>query len=113
MITHEMKVATRIATKKAIKAGLIKRAPCEVCGDTKAQEHHDDYTDHMKIRWLCHRHHVEWHATHLDLESDGRRAKREKCTACGFPIITKEQRAAAVLRQQMRRLRHQPPAKDK
>ncbi len=34
-----------------------------------------------------------------------------KCALCKRALPTKEQRAAAVLRQQMRRLRHQPPAK--
>jgi hypothetical protein len=33
---------------------------CEVCG-RKAQAHHEDYDDPLKIRWLCQTHHTEEH----------------------------------------------------
>ena len=37
------------------------RQPCEVCGNAKAQAHHDDYGKPLDVRWLCTTHHAEWH----------------------------------------------------
>jgi ribosomal protein S27AE len=39
---------------------LIKQ-PCEVCGNLKAQAHHDDYSKPLQVRWLCQKHHTEHH----------------------------------------------------
>lgn len=39
----------------------IKRKPCEVCGDPNAEAHHDDYNRPLEVRWLCFKHHREWH----------------------------------------------------
>lgn len=46
---------------KAIDRGDITRQPCEICGDHKTDAHHDDYNYPMQVRWLCRRHHREWH----------------------------------------------------
>lgn len=46
----------------AIKNGVIKRRPCEICGHKKSHAHHDDYDKPLDVRWLCSRHHQEWHA---------------------------------------------------
>lgn len=45
----------------AIKSGSIKRHDCEVCGDKKSHAHHDDYSKPLDVRWLCSKHHNEWH----------------------------------------------------
>lgn len=47
---------------RRINSGDIKPSPCETCG-RKAQAHHDSYLreDWLKVRWLCTRHHAEWH----------------------------------------------------
>lgn len=39
------------------------RKPCEVCGE-QAEAHHDDYNKPLEVRWLCFKHHREWHKTH-------------------------------------------------
>lgn len=39
------------------------RKPCEVCGE-KAEAHHDDYAKPLDVRWLCFKHHREWHKIH-------------------------------------------------
>jgi hypothetical protein len=44
--------------------GRIKKQPCEVCGEPKADAHHDDYSKPLDVRWLCRKHHAEWHAVH-------------------------------------------------
>lgn len=41
----------------AVRAGKLKRHPCELCGNTNAQAHHDDYSKPLDVRWLCPAHH--------------------------------------------------------
>lgn len=53
----------------AIKNGILTPRPCEVCGESgvmrdgrsKIQAHHDDYNKPLEVRWLCQKHHHEWH----------------------------------------------------
>lgn len=45
----------------AVARGEIKKEPCEICGKGDAVAHHDDYNYPLKVRWLCHKHHAEWH----------------------------------------------------
>lgn len=52
----------RQQTKNAINRGDLVVEPCEVCGDKTVDAHHDDYSDHMNIRWLCRKHHSEHHS---------------------------------------------------
>lgn len=59
---HALKRRTREATTRRIKAGILIKGNCEVCGTNKnIQAHHDDYNDPMNIRWLCSLHHAEHH----------------------------------------------------
>lgn len=46
---------------RAIKAGQLTRGQCEVCNAENAHAHHDDYTKPLDVKWLCHKHHVEYH----------------------------------------------------
>jgi hypothetical protein len=48
--------------KAYVRAGRIERKPCEICGDTKVEGHHHDYTKPLDVRWLCVKHHRECHA---------------------------------------------------
>lgn len=57
-------------TSRAIYHGILKRQPCEVCGISGkigangreiVEAHHDDYNRPMEVRWLCFKHHREWH----------------------------------------------------
>lgn len=45
----------------AVRSGSLTRQPCEVCGHSKAQAHHDDYNQPLKVRWLCVTHHAKHH----------------------------------------------------
>ncbi|GAA6202478.1 hypothetical protein [Aquicoccus sp. SU-CL01552] len=49
------------ATHAGLRDGLIKRKPCEVCGDENAEAHHDDYHRPLVVRWLCRKHHRAVH----------------------------------------------------
>ena len=44
----------------------IKRQPCEICGEP-AEAHHDNYDEPLKVRWLCFKHHRQWHREHPEL----------------------------------------------
>lgn len=58
---YKEKAKVRTVTLAAIKSGKIERKPCEVCGDERSEIHHEDYSDPMKIRWLCKWHHEDVH----------------------------------------------------
>lgn len=60
-VTFREKI-NRIAMK-ALSDGRISRGPCEVCGETykELEMHHDDYSKPLCIRWLCAKHHKQWH----------------------------------------------------
>lgn len=57
----------RYAVAHAIRDGRLIRKTCEVC-DNKAHAHHDDYNKTFEVRWLCRKHHVEWHQTNKAIE---------------------------------------------
>lgn len=44
-----------------VRRGRLERQPCEVCGNPRSHAHHDDYSQPLMIRWLCHTHHEEHH----------------------------------------------------
>ena len=54
------KIATSFVNN-AIRFGKLKKKPCEVCGEKKVHAHHDDYYKPMEVRWLCIKHHNEYH----------------------------------------------------
>lgn len=49
------------AVETAIANGSLVRMPCEVCGATRVDAHHDDYSKPLDVRWLCRGHHLEHH----------------------------------------------------
>lgn len=58
---HPVQEAARRAVREAVRAGTLTRQPCEKCGATEAQAHHDDYLKPLDVRWLCRKHHDEVH----------------------------------------------------
>lgn len=51
------KYAAHIAVQRALNQGKIVKQPCEICGEPKVDAHHDDYSQPLKVRWLCRSHH--------------------------------------------------------
>lgn len=51
---HPKERAAQCILKHAIRAGKIKKEPCEKCGSIiRIHGHHDDYTKPLDVRWLC------------------------------------------------------------
>ena len=48
---------------RALKNGSLTKMSCEICSDTKTEAHHDDYNQPLNVRWLCKKHHMEYHNT--------------------------------------------------
>ena len=46
---------------RAIRLKQIEKKPCEICGKTRAQGHHEDYSKPLDVVWLCIRHHNDRH----------------------------------------------------
>ncbi len=60
--TYRAKQIARAAARHAAQSGKLAKAPCEVCGASKVEAHHDDYSQPLNVRWLCRTHHREHHA---------------------------------------------------
>lgn len=55
------KKSARLALRYAVSKGIIKRKPCEVCGNVKSEAHHDDYSKPLDVMWVCRKHHADIH----------------------------------------------------
>jgi hypothetical protein len=55
------KYSAHIITSNAIQRGELISQSCEVCGESKTQAHHDDYSKPLDVRWLCFAHHQQYH----------------------------------------------------
>ena len=59
-LLNKEKIQAKWKSDEALKVGKIKRQPCELCG-VRAEKHHDNYSEPLKVRWLCRRHHMQHH----------------------------------------------------
>lgn len=53
------------AVGRAIRRGILRRPPCEVCGDPRSEGHHHlgyEKEHWLHVRWLCSEHHKAAHA---------------------------------------------------
>lgn len=60
---HRRKHKARVAVRKALIRGTIEKGPCEGCGDSNSQAHHDDYEKPLIVRWLCRNCHEAEHGS--------------------------------------------------
>jgi len=58
---HKLKAATRVITARAIQTGKLKRQPCERCGASRTEAHHEDYLKPLEVTWLCRKCHGQRH----------------------------------------------------
>lgn len=74
-------------TRAAVRDGRLTRGPCEVCGAPRAQGHHDDYRQHLTVRWLCVKHHAAWHSKNEPVYLPGWEARFTRLLErAGLPI---------------------------
>ena len=59
--SERTKERARRGLAKAVKQGSIERRPCEECGASSAEGHHEDYSKPLEVRWLCPLHHRAVH----------------------------------------------------
>jgi hypothetical protein len=50
-----------LAVARALRAGTLTKLPCSVCGNTKSESHHEDYTKPLEVIWFCRQHHSAHH----------------------------------------------------
>jgi Helix-turn-helix domain len=48
-------------TAHAIRTGYLIREPCTLCGEPNSEAHHPDYSEPLRVIWLCGRHHKLHH----------------------------------------------------
>jgi hypothetical protein len=58
---HPERRKARNAISSLKQQGRLEPQPCEKCGDTKTQAHHDDYNKPLEIRWFCSACHCNYH----------------------------------------------------
>lgn len=75
---QKLKDFVRGKTYYEIKMGRLIRKPCEICGESKVEAHHDDYSKPFEIRWLCIKHHHEFHGKQRRLNGTGS-TNNERC----------------------------------
>jgi len=67
--TYPEKRKARSISYRELASGRLEAQPCEVCGIYPAEMHHDDYSKPLDIRWLCKKHHEEFHRRQREKES--------------------------------------------
>lgn len=59
---NQEKYNAHLIVRQAVRNNELEPQPCEVCGETKTEAHHDDYNKPLEVRWLCHKCHMAYHA---------------------------------------------------
>ena len=52
---------THIIVRNAIRSKKLIKTPCVVCGNSRSEAHHEDYSKPLEVIWLCRTHHAERH----------------------------------------------------
>jgi len=61
-VNNRKKFRVKKNVRDAIMSGKLTRGRCEICDTAEdIHGHHDDYNYPLKVRWLCRKHHMEWH----------------------------------------------------
>ena len=58
---NKHKASAHEKVKRAVYSGTLIKLPCGVCGNVKAQAHHEDYNKPLDVMWLCATHHRRQH----------------------------------------------------
>lgn len=63
------KYRAHLTVQRAINSGELVKDGCEICGSLQTDAHHDNYSEPLKVRWLCRQHHIRLHNGGEDLFS--------------------------------------------
>lgn len=58
-VVNPQKLKARRAVSQGIRSGVLQRQPCQYCGSTKTQAHHEDYDKPLDVIWVCFKCHRE------------------------------------------------------
>ena len=64
-IKYPEKLKGRIMVRNALKNGDITKLPCQFCNSERSMGHHDDYSKPLEVRWLCQKHHSQYHLAQI------------------------------------------------
>lgn len=56
------KIEAHKSLNLAIRHGRMQRKPCFLCDNPKSHGHHHDYSKPLDVWWMCHKHHMRFHA---------------------------------------------------
>ena len=51
----------RVKARAAVRSGKLTKLPCRICGSSKSEMHHPNYSEPLNVLWFCRRHHGEHH----------------------------------------------------
>lgn len=54
--------------RRAIKAGKLQKQNCKICGNTKTEAHHPNYSKPLFVWWLCKSCHLKLHGSQNAIE---------------------------------------------
>jgi ribosomal protein S27AE len=77
----------REAVKYALRIGRLERSPCEACGASEVDAHHDDYSKPLDVRWLCRLCHSAHHKREADLAREARQAAARGVSELDLGIV--------------------------
>lgn len=60
-IDEPEKYKARNSANYAKKIGKLQPKPCSVCGNLEINMHHNNYSEPLKVVWLCRKHHKRLH----------------------------------------------------
>jgi Zn finger protein HypA/HybF involved in hydrogenase expression len=60
------KYRAQTAVGNAIRDGKLSKEPCLFCGEERVHAHHADYSEPLKVTWLCPKCHQRLHANFPD-----------------------------------------------
>lgn len=64
---QNIKQIARAQAKNYEFLGMIKKVPCQICGNPKVQRHHVDYSKPHEVIYLCRGHHLDHHQGFCDI----------------------------------------------
>lgn len=61
---NQKKRRAHVIVGNYVRDGKLAKQPCETCGSTTVQAHHDDYDKPLEVRWFCRPCHMAHHRLH-------------------------------------------------